>query len=155
MHFALDKQLRYSVSFTPVFHIKDNPYLTCFTAITFHKLQHTIQIQHWSCTPHTVSAYSQHRPYLPCSVYNYIQTATHNITHSPHTSTCTTFPPLPTPLPSTTLLCTQLTNTKHINFVQAAAKMAQDVDSHLVWLVFEGSIPTFSFSCSNGVEDPI
>ena len=40
--------------------------------------------------------------------------ATHNITHSPCISTCTTHPALPTPLPSTTLLCTQLTNTTHI-----------------------------------------
>ena len=39
---------------------------------------------------------------------NYIA-ATHNITHSPCTSTCTPYPALPTPLHSTTLLCTQLT----------------------------------------------
>ena len=69
--------------------------------------------------------------------------ATHNTTHSPCTSTCTTHPALPTPLPSTTLLCTQLTQ-------GTVGKMAQTVEmvkvlwchSHLVWLVFEGSIPT-------------
>ena len=47
--------------------------------------------------------------------------ATHNITHSPCTSTCTTHPVLPNPLPSTTLLCTQLTQDK----------MAQDLG--MVW----------------------
>ena len=52
----------------------------------------------------TVSAYSQDRPYLPCSVYI---GATHNITHSPCTSKCTTYPPLPTQLPSTTFLYKQ------------------------------------------------
>ena len=61
-------------------------------------------------------------PCLPCS-------ETHNITHSPCTSKCTTHPPLPTPLPSTTLLCTQLTNTKHICI--SGGKMAQGVG--MVW----------------------
>ena len=46
--------------------------------------------------------------YTTSSNYN---PATHNVTHSPCTSTCTTHPALPSPLPSTTLLCTQLTNT--------------------------------------------
>ena len=55
---------------------------------------------------------------------NYIA-ATHNITPSQCTSKCTTHTPLPTPLPSTTLLCTQLTNTKHI--CVSGGKMAQDV----------------------------
>ena len=39
---------------------------------------------------------------------NYV-TATHNTTHSSCTSTCTTHPAIPNPLPSATLLCTQLT----------------------------------------------
>ena len=43
----------------------------------------------------------------------------------PCTSKCTTHPPLPTPLPSTTLLCTQVTNTKHV--CVSGGKMAQDV----------------------------
>jgi len=55
----------------------------------------------------------------------YIAT-THNITHSPCTSTCTT---LPIPLPSTTLACIQLTNTKHI--CVSDGKMAQGVG--MVW----------------------
>ena len=46
--------------------------------------------------------------------------ATHNKTHSPCTSTCTTYPALPNPLPSTTILCTQLTQ-------GILGKMAQDV----------------------------
>ena len=48
-------------------------------------------------------------------------------------------------LPSTTLLCTQLTNTKHS--WQNGTRCRDGVNvlwcrSHLVWLVFEGSIPT-------------
>ena len=75
---------------------------------------------------------------------NYIA-ATHNITYSPCTSTCTTHPALPFPLPSTTLLGTQLTNTKHS--WQNGTKCRDGVNvlwyhSHPVWLVFEGSIPT-------------
>ena len=66
---------------------------------------------------------------------NYIA-ATHNITHSPYTSICTTHPALPTPLPSsTTILYTQLTNTRD------GVKVLW-CHPHLVWLVFEGSIPT-------------
>ena len=72
-------------------------------------------------------------------------------THSPCTSTCTTHPAIPSQLPSTTLLCTQLTNTKHS--WQNGTRCRDGVNvlwcrSHLVWLVFEGSIPTcagFSF----------
>ena len=54
---------------------------------------------------------------------NYIA-ATHNIIQSACTSTCTTVSVLPTPLSSTALLCTQLTNTK--DYV-IHGKMAQDV----------------------------
>ena len=66
-------------------------------------------------------------------------------THSPRTSTCTTHPAIPSQLPSTTLLCTQLTNTKHS--WQNGTRCRDGVNvlwcrSHLVWLVFEGSIPT-------------
>ena len=65
-------------------------------------------------------------------------------THSPCTSTCTTHPTIPSQLPSTTLLCTQLTNTKHS--WQNGTRCRDGVNvlcrSHLVWLVFEGSIPT-------------
>ena len=94
--------------------------------------------------------WGQARPYIchaQCSNYT---AATHNITHSPCTSTYTTHPPLLTSLPSTTLLCTQLINTKHV-FV-SGSKMAQDVGMvwkcchfHFVWLVFEGFIPTLIF----------
>ena len=57
---------------------------------------------------------------------NYIA-ATHSLSvHiKMHYTPTTTHPPLPTPLPSTTLLCTQLTNTKHI--CVSGGKMAQDV----------------------------
>ena len=74
---------------------------------------------------------------------NYIA-STHNI-HTPRTSTCTTHPAIPSQLLSTTLLCTQLTNTKHS--WQNGTRCRDGVNvlwcrSHLVWLVFEGSIPT-------------
>jgi len=49
-----------------------------------------------------------------------------NITHSPCTSTCTA---LPITLPSTSLLCTKLTNTKHI--CGSGGKTAQNVG--MVW----------------------
>ena len=66
-------------------------------------------------------------------------------THSPCTSTCTTHPAIPSQLPFTTLLCTQITNTKHS--WQNGTRCRDGVNvlwcrSHLVWLVFEGSIPT-------------
>ena len=66
-------------------------------------------------------------------------------THSPCTSTCTTHPAISSQLPSTTLQCTQLTNTKHS--WQNGTRCRDGVNvlwcrSHLVWLVFEGSIPT-------------
>ena len=77
------------------------------------------------------------------SYSNYIA-AIHNVTHSPCTSTCTPHPALHTPLPSTTFLCTQLTNTKHSR--QNGTRCRDGVKllwchSHLVWLVIEGSIP--------------
>ena len=66
-------------------------------------------------------------------------------THSPCTATCTRYPAIPSQLPSTTLLCMQLTNTKH-NW-QNGTRCRDGVNvlwcrSHLGWLVFEGSIPT-------------
>ena len=78
---------------------------------------------------------------------NYIA-ATHNVTHFPCTSTYTTHPaihPPPPQLPSTILLCTQLTNTKHSQ--QNGTRCRDGVNvlwcrSYLVRLVFEHSIPT-------------
>ena len=67
---------------------------------------------------------------------NYIA-ATHNTTHSPCTSTCTTHPALPSPLAfHNPPICTQLTQGR-------VGKMAQAVEmvkvlwchSHLAWLV--------------------
>ena len=99
--------------------------------------QHTIQTQHCSHFVHT----SQTIPAVLSK--NYIA-STHNITHSPCTSTCTTHPALPSPLPSLTLLRIQLTNTKH-NW-QNGTRCRDSVNmlwccSHLVWLIFEGTIP--------------
>ena len=103
---ALNEQGTQLNLLTPVFHIKDNPYLPC-SAAKFHNIPYRC-----SCTPqflHTGKTdHICHADYT-----NYIA-ATHNMTHSPSTSTCTTHPALPTPMPSTTLLCTQLTNTKYL-----------------------------------------
>ena len=74
--------------------------------------QHTIQTHHCSQFLHT-------RQTIPAMLSSNYIASTHNIRHSPCTSTGTTHPAIPSPLPSTTLLCTQLTNTK--------GKMAQDV----------------------------
>ena len=71
----------------------------------------TIPTQHCSCTLrflHTLK--TDHIFHAQCSNYN---VATHNITHSPCTSTCTIHPALPTPLPSTTILFCEL------NFIAA------------------------------------
>ena len=94
----------------------------------------------------TVSAYRPDRLcHAQCS--NYIA-ATHNITHSLCTLKCATHPPLLTPLPSTTLLCIQLINTKHI--CVSGSKMVEDVGivckccgviSILVWLVLRVPYP--------------
>ena len=70
---------------------------------------------------------------------------THSINEHGTQSTCTAHPAIPSQLPSTTLLCTQLTNTKHS--WQNGTRCRDGVNvlwccSNLVWLVFEGSIPT-------------
>ena len=87
-----------------------------------------------SCTPCAVSAFrTDHISHAQYS--NYIAA----ITHSPCTTTCTPHPAVPTPLPSTTLLCTKLTNTK--NSWQNATRCREGVKllwshSHVVCLVF-------------------
>ena len=108
-------------------------------------LQHTIQTQLMHAL-HSFCIHARQTISAMLSIYSNYITATHNTTHSPGTSTCTPHPALPTPLPSTTLLCTQLTNTKHS--WQNGTRCRDGVKllwchSHLVWLpVFEGSIPT-------------
>ena len=131
-----------------VLHIKDDPYLPCSAVIKFHsitKLQHTTQTQHCSCTAQF--AYSQDKTISAMlSMQLHCSNPQHN-SLSKHIKMHYTPTTIPTPLPSTTLLCTQLTNTKHINCL-SGGKIAQDVGmvlwchSHLVWLVFEVSIPT-------------
>ena len=78
-----------------VLHIKYDPYLPCSAAITFlQHNQHTTQTQHCSSTAQFLHAVkTDHICHAQYS--NYIA-ATHNITHSPCTSKCTTHPPLPT-----------------------------------------------------------
>ena len=78
-------------------------------------------------------------------------------THSPCTSTCTTHPAIPSQLPSTTLLCTELTNTKHS--WQNGTRCSDGVNvlwchPHLVWLLFEGCIGHVSSICCNCIPLP-
>ena len=99
-----------------VFCIKDNLYLPCSAAMQFHNITYsnvtTIQIQHCSCIPQFLYT-GKTDPICHAQCSNYIA-ASHNTTHSSCTSTFTAQPPLPTRLPSTTLLCTCLTYPKHI-----------------------------------------
>ena len=96
------------------------------------------------------SFYIQDRPYFPCSVAARFS-CHHNITHSPCTSTCTTHPTLHILLPSTTLLGTQLI-TRH-SWQHDTVGMVKVLwcHSHLVWLVFEGSISTCADFCSGNL----
>ena len=93
-------------------------------------------------------AVSAYKTDLPCSVATRLQLLT--------TYTCMLLPmhinmhytpsTIPTPLPSTTLLCTQVTNTKHSWRNGTRCRDAVKVlwcHSHLVWLVYESSIPTY------------
>ena len=75
--------------------------------ISQHYLNSIIPYRPSTCTPQFLHTHkTEHICHAQYS--NYIA-ATHNITHSKCTSTCTTYPALPIPLPSTTLLCIQLT----------------------------------------------
>ena len=72
--------------------------------------KHAIQNQHCSCIPPLLHT----RQTISAMLSSDYSAATHNITYnSPCTSTYTTHSALPNPKPSTTLLCTQLTNTRH------------------------------------------
>ena len=147
----MNKVLSFAHSST-VLHIKDDPYLPCSAAIksqsiTSSNIPHR-PMQHCSCTAqflHTVR--TDHICHAQYS--NYI-VATHNITHSPCTSKCTTHPPLPT-------TCTAFhnpslhTTNKHKAYLckwwQNGTRCRDGVKvlwchSLLVWLVFEASIPT-------------
>ena len=96
-----------SIALSTVFHIKDNPYLPCPAVIKFHNIGYTL-------TCYTDSALLMHSMlssnYIAV-IHNIFSLHTHE--HALHTRTTH-------PLPSTTLLCTPLTQ----NIV---GKMAQDV----------------------------
>ena len=100
--------------------------------------QHTIQTHHCSQFLHA-------RQTIPATLSSNYIASIHNITHYPCTSICTTHPAIPSQLPSITLLCSQRTNTKHSWQNDTRCRNGVNVlwcRSHLVWLVFEGSIPT-------------
>ena len=108
--------------------------------------QHNLKLPTYHTDPCSTCSHFLHtRQTIPAMLNSNYIASTHNITHSPCTSTCTTHPAIPSQLPSTTLLCTQLTNTKHS--WQNGTRFRDGLNvlwcrSHLVWLVFEGSIPT-------------
>ena len=130
-----------STAHSIAFHIKDNPHLPHSSAIKFRNnlnSQHTIR----SITAHSFSI--QDRLYLPCLVATTLQppTTQHNTLHAHQ---CAQHTAIPSPLPSTTLLYTQLANTKHS--WQNGTRCRDGVNvlwcrSHLVRLVFEHFIPT-------------
>ena len=93
---------------------------------------------------HHCSQFLHTRQTIPAMLSSNYIAATHNTIystahqHAQHTA-------IPSPLPSSTLLCTQLTNTKHS--WQNGTRCRDGVNvlwcrSHLVRLVFERSIPT-------------
>ena len=108
-----------------------NPYMPCSAAIKFHvipKLQHTTQTQHCSCTPQFL--HTDKMDHICHAQYHNYIAATHNITLSMHMKVYYT-PNTTHPLPSTTLLCTQLTQSI---FVQVhGGKMAQNVGMEVLW----------------------
>ena len=98
---------------------------------TLHAHQHA---QHTPCTS-TCTTHSMH-----INMHNTLHAHQHaqHAQHAQHTA-------IPSPLPSSTLLCTQLTNIKHS--WQNGTRCRDGVNvlwcrSHLVRLVFERSIPT-------------
>ena len=96
-------------------------YIKISAMFSSNKISHDLNshIPYWSSTAHALhSSWIQTRQTISAmlSIATMYIAATHNITHSPCTSTCTstctTHSALPTPLPFTTLLCTQLTKHK-------------------------------------------
>ena len=72
-----------------------------------HYLNSIIPYRPSTCTPQFL--HTRKTEHICHAQYSNYIAATHNITHSKCTSTCTTHPALPILLPSTTLLCIQLT----------------------------------------------
>ena len=108
------------------------------------KLQHNDRFS----TAHALHSFCiQDRPHLPCSEAIKLQPPTTWLLHLhlyAHVA-------LPTPLPFTTLLCTQIANTRHSWKNGTRCRGVVKVlwcHSHLLWLVFEGSIPTCTCFCS-------
>ena len=131
-----------------VLHIKDDPYLPCPAAIKSQSI---------------TNSNIPHRPSIAQALHSFCIQSRQTISAMPSTATTlqqptlsvhikmrytptTTHPPLPTPLPFTTLLCTQLTNTKRIfvylcKWWQNGTRCREGVKvlwchSHLVWLLF-------------------
>ena len=106
---------------------------TMFSSNKFHNITYTLYIhtQHCSCTLQLL-----HKRQTISAILNsnYIA-ATHNTTHSPCTSTCTTHPALPSPLAfHNPPICTQLTQGR-VGKMAQAVEMVLWCHSHLVWLV--------------------
>ena len=80
-----------STTHSTAFHIKGNPYLPHSAAIKFHNIK--LKLPTYPADPalHTVSAY--HSFYIPAMLSSNYTASTHNITHSPCTSTCIHYTP--------------------------------------------------------------
>ena len=105
-----------------------------FSSNKFHNITYTLYIQthHCSCTLQLLHTRQTISAILNS---NYIA-ATHNTTHSPCTSTCTTYPALPSPLAfHNPPICTQLTQGRFGKMTQAVEVVVLWCHSHLVWLV--------------------
>ena len=130
-----------STAHSIAFHIKDNPHLPHSSAIkfaaqlklpTYHTIHHCSQFLHTSQT-------------IPAMLSSNYIAATHNTYNTLHAHQRAQHTAIPSPLPSTTLLCTQLTNTKHSWQNGTRCRDGANVlwcRSHLVRLVFERFIPT-------------
>ena len=101
-----------STTHSTVFRHQDNPHLHCSAGIKVPNITHTL-------TGHKDSALLMHSQLLHTRLTTSAVlssnevAATHNITHSRCTSTCTTHLALPTPQPSTALAPVHAINARH------------------------------------------
>ena len=132
----LPPALNFTYAILPSIHTTKLSTCTLDYAHTLNEFITTHQQGNQHCSLHSLLlSENPHLPRLPCSVTIKLQPPTTQLTlHACQHA-------LPTPLPSTTFLFTQQTE-------QNCTRCRDTVKvfwcySHLVWLVFEGSIPTW------------
>ena len=116
----LNNQTRHlPTAHSTAFHIQDISHVQQYNKISQHNLHSNMPYRlSTACALHSFCI--QDRPYLPCSVAIALQPPKTQLTLHSHQHALNMHPALPNPLPSTTLLCTQLTQ-------GIVGKMAQDV----------------------------